>query len=160
MTGSVAAINSESLANRPVTNASTALQGMLPGVTVVQNSGQPGKDNSSIRIRGVGTLNNANPMYVVDGLIVSTINDIDPNDIESLSVLKDAASAAIYGSRAANGVVLVTTKKGSKKAATLKYDGYVGCNLRLLCLNIFLPMNMLNCIIWHCAMKEESGLFA
>ena len=126
MTGSVAAINSESLANRPVTNASTALQGMLPGVTVVQNSGQPGKDNSSIRIRGVGTLNNANPMYVVDGLIVSTINDIDPNDIESLSVLKDAASAAIYGSRAANGVVLVTTKKGSKKAATLKYDGYVG----------------------------------
>lgn len=126
MTGSVAAINAESLANRPVTNTSTALQGMLPGVTVVQNSGQPGKDNSSIRIRGVGTLNNANPMYVVDGLIVSTINDIDPNDIENLSVLKDAASAAIYGSRAANGVVLITTKKGSKKAATLKYDGYVG----------------------------------
>ena len=124
MTGAVAAINSESLANRPVTNASTALQGMLPGVTVVQNSGQPGKDNSSIRIRGVGTLNNSNPMYVVDGLIVSTINDIDPNDIESLSVLKDAASAAIYGSRAANGVVLITTKKGGKKAATLKYDGY------------------------------------
>ena len=82
MTGSVAAINSESLANRPVTNASTALQGMLPGVTVVQNSGQPGKDNSSIRIRGVGTLNNANPMYVVDGLIVSTINDIDPRSEE------------------------------------------------------------------------------
>ena len=158
MTGSVAAINSESLANRPVTNASTALQGMLPGVTVVQNSGQPGKDNSSIRIRGVGTLNNANPMYVVDGLIVSTINDIDPNDIESLSVLKDAASAAIYGSRAANGVVLVTTKKGSKKAATLKYDGYVDGNLRLLCLNIFLPMNMLNCIIWHCAMKGRVRL--
>ena len=75
MTGSVAAIDSESLSNRPVTNVSTALQGMLPGVTVVQNSGQPGKDNSTIRIRGVGTLNNANPMYVVDGLIVSTIND-------------------------------------------------------------------------------------
>lgn len=126
MTGAVAAISSESLANRPVTNTSTALQGMLPGVTVVQNSGQPGKDNSSIRIRGVGTLNNANPMYVVDGLIVPTINDIDPNDIENISVLKDAASAAIYGSRAANGVVLVTTKKGSKKAAMLKYDGYAG----------------------------------
>lgn len=126
MTGSVAAISSESLASRPVTNTSSALQGMLPGVTVVQNSGQPGKDNSSIRIRGVGTLNNANPMYVVDGLVATTINDIDPNDIENISVLKDAASAAIYGSRAANGVVLVTTKKGSKKAATLKYDGYVG----------------------------------
>lgn len=126
MTGAVAAIGSEKLASRPVTNTSSALQGLLPGVTVVQNSGQPGKDNSSIRIRGVGTLNNANPMYVVDGLTVSTINDIDPNDIENISVLKDAASAAIYGSRAANGVVLVTTKKGSKKAATLKYDGYVG----------------------------------
>lgn len=126
MTGAVAAISSESLASRPVTNTSTALQGMLPGVTVVQNSGQPGKDNSSIRIRGVGTLNNANPMYVVDGLVATTINDIDPNDIENISVLKDAASAAIYGSRAANGVVLVTTKKGGKKAATLKYDGYVG----------------------------------
>ena len=133
MTGSVAAINSESLANRPVTNASTALQGMLPGVTVVQNSGQPGKDNSSIRIRGVGTLNNANPMYVVDGLIVSTINDIDPNDIESLSVLKDAASAAIYGSRAANGVIMITTKGGviSKPKYSVKAKWGVKSNYKL-----------------------------
>ena len=126
LTGAVAAITANELASRPVTNTSTALQGALPGVTVIQNSGQPGKDNSSIRIRGIGTLNNANPMYVVDGLIVSTINDIDPNDIANLSVLKDAASAAIYGSRAANGVILITTKKGTKKAPTLKYDGYVG----------------------------------
>lgn len=126
LTGAVASIKAEDLENRPITNTSTALQGTLPGVTVIQNSGQPGKDNSSIRIRGIGTLNNSNPMYVVDGMIVSTINDIDPNDIASISVLKDAASAAIYGSRAANGVVLVTTKQGRKDGTTLKYDGYEG----------------------------------
>ncbi|GBU07784.1 hypothetical protein AwDysgo_11150 [Bacteroidales bacterium] len=132
LTGSVAAINSSMIESRPATNTSTALQGLMPGVTVIQNGGQPGKDDSSIRIRGVGTIsnsdnpNNANPMYVVDGLTVSTINDIDPNDIENISVLKDAASAAIYGSRAANGVILITTKKGSNKPATVKYDAYFG----------------------------------
>lgn len=126
LTGSVAAVSASELENRPVTNISTALQGLLPGTTIIQNSGQPGKDMASIRIRGVGTLNNANPMYVVDGMVVSGINDIDPNDIESISILKDAASSAIYGSRASNGVVLVTTKKGKNKTATLKYDGYAG----------------------------------
>ncbi len=126
LTGSVAVIDNEVLANRPVTSVSTAIQGLLPGATVIQNSGQPGKDMATIRIRGIGTLNNSNPMYVVDGMIVGSINDIDPNDIESISILKDAASAAIYGSRASNGVVLVTTKKGTQKSATLKYDGYAG----------------------------------
>lgn len=126
LTGAVASISADDLASRPVTNTSTALQGALPGVTVIQNSGQPGKDNSSIRIRGIGTLNNSNPMYVVDGIVVPTINDIDANDIESLSVLKDAASAAIYGSRAANGVILITTKKGGSRAPKLRYDGYEG----------------------------------
>lgn len=126
LTGAVSSIKAEDLENRPVTNTSTALQGTLPGVTVIQNSGQPGKDNSSIRIRGIGTLNNANPMYVVDGMVVTGINDIDPSDIESISVLKDAASAAIYGSRASNGVILITTKKGKRNGTTLKYDGYEG----------------------------------
>lgn len=126
LTGAVASISAKELENRPVTNSSTALQGALPGVTVIQSSGQPGKDNSSIRIRGIGTLNNSNPMYVVDGMVVPTINDIDPNDIESLSVLKDAASAAIYGSRAANGVILVKTKSGGNREPTLRYDGYEG----------------------------------
>ncbi len=126
VTGSVAAVGSEAIQSRPVTSTTSALQGLLSGVTVIQNSGQPGKEESKIRIRGTGTLNNANPMYVVDGLVVSSIDDIDPNDIENISVLKDAASAAIYGARAANGVVLVTTKKGTKSAPRLKYDGYVG----------------------------------
>ncbi|MBI9063897.1 MAG: SusC/RagA family TonB-linked outer membrane protein [Marinilabiliaceae bacterium] len=126
VTGAVAAISTEALENRPVTNVTNALQGLMPGATIIQNSGQPGKDMGSIRIRGIGTLNNANPMYVVDGMVVGGMNDIDPNDIASISVLKDAASAAIYGSRASNGVVLITTKKGSKKEPTLKYDGNVG----------------------------------
>jgi len=126
LTGSVTAVNAKALESRPVTNISSALQGQMAGATIVQTSGQPGKDQGTIRIRGVGTLNNSNPMYVVDGLVVSSINDIDPNDIESISLLKDATSAAIYGSRASNGVILVTTKKGSNKTATLKYDGYTG----------------------------------
>ena len=126
LTGAVAAVDSKSLQNRPVTNVSNAIQGLLPGVTVISSSGQPGNDNATIRVRGVGTLNNSNPMYVVDGMPVSSMNDIDPNDIENISVLKDASSAAIYGSRAANGVVLITTKKGFDKSPTLKYDGYVG----------------------------------
>ncbi len=126
VTGSVSAIGSEAIQSRPVTSTTTALQGVLAGVTVIQNSGQPGAESTKIRIRGTGTLNNSNPMYVVDGLVVSSIDDVDPNDIESLSVLKDAASAAIYGARAANGVVLVTTKKGANATARLKYDGYIG----------------------------------
>ncbi|MFK2113177.1 TonB-dependent receptor [Bacteroides fragilis] len=126
LTGAVAAVDSKSLQNRPVTNVSNAIQGLLPGVTVISGTGQPGSDNPTIRVRGVGTLNNSAPMYVVDGLPVSSINEIDPSDIENISVLKDASSAAIYGSRAANGVILVTTKKGANKTPTLRYDGYVG----------------------------------
>jgi TonB-dependent SusC/RagA subfamily outer membrane receptor len=126
LTGSVSAVGSEAIQSRPVTSTTSALQGLLAGVTVIQNSGQPGAESTKIRIRGTGTLNNSNPMYVVDGLTVSSIDDVDPNDIENVSVLKDAASAAIYGSRAANGVVLITTKRGGKEAPRLKYDGYVG----------------------------------
>ncbi|RGY70510.1 SusC/RagA family TonB-linked outer membrane protein [Bacteroides fragilis] len=126
LTGAVAAVDSKSLQNRPVTNVSNAIQGLLPGVTVISGTGQPGSDNTTIRVRGVGTLNNSNPMYMVDGLPVSSINEVDPSDIENISVLKDASSAAIYGSRAANGVILITTKKGGDKAPTLRYDGYVG----------------------------------
>ena len=91
------------------------LQGMSSGVTVQQTSGQPGKDNGTIRIRGIGTLSSANPLILVDG-IESDINSVDPSDIKSISVLKDAASAAIYGSRAANGVILITTNRAEKSS--------------------------------------------
>ena len=103
LTGSVANVNNKLIESRPITSVSAGLQGLLPGVTVTQRSGQPGADNGTIRVRGTGTFNVADPMVIVDG-VESTMNDIDANDIESISVLKDAASAAIYGSKAANGV--------------------------------------------------------
>ncbi|HWJ29347.1 MAG TPA: SusC/RagA family TonB-linked outer membrane protein, partial [Flavisolibacter sp.] len=125
LTGAVASVSGDQIANRPVTNISTALQGLLPGVAVIQQSGQPGRDNGIIRVRGVGTMNDAAPMVVVDG-IVSSMEDLNPNDIESVSVLKDASAGAIYGSRAANGVILVTTKRGKTGAPQVNYNGYVG----------------------------------
>lgn len=127
LTGSVAAVTSKMIENRPLTSASVALQGTVPGVFVNQNSGQAGRNDVNIRIRGVGTLNNAAPLVLVDG-IEAPLDNINPDDIASLTVLKDAASAAIYGSRAANGVVLVTTKRGRNKNGnvTIGYTGYAG----------------------------------
>ncbi|HAU54816.1 MAG TPA: TonB-dependent receptor, partial [Sphingobacterium sp.] len=125
LTGAVQAITSKDLQDRPVTNVSSAIQGKFSGVTITQNSGQPGKDNGTIRIRGLGTINNANPLVIVDG-IESSMNNINPNDIESVSVLKDGPSAAIYGSKAANGVILITTKKGGSGKPQLNYTGYAG----------------------------------
>ncbi|PUZ26185.1 hypothetical protein DCC81_18290 [Chitinophaga parva] len=125
LTGAVGVVTAAKLQDRPVTNVTNALQGTVSGVTVVSSNGQPGKDNGTIRVRGIGTLNNSDPMVVVDG-IISSMNDVNPNDIESISVLKDAASAAIYGSRAANGVILITTKKGKKGTAQVQYNMYVG----------------------------------
>jgi len=129
LTGAVTSITSEQLANRPVTNLSNALQGTMPGVTVTAaNTGQPGSDAGQIRIRGIGTLNNADPVIVIDGVVtnLNNLNNINPDDIATMSVLKDAASAAIYGSRAANGVILITTKQGKKGAPQVSYSGYVG----------------------------------
>ncbi len=112
LSGAVSVINfDEELDNRPITNASQALSGRIPGLWVSQNSGKPGADGAQIRVRGWGTLNNSNPLVIIDG-VEGTFDQINPNDIESVSVLKDAASAAIYGSKAANGVILVTTKMG------------------------------------------------
>src|SRR5690606_21093481 len=101
-----------------------ALQGVT-GVYVNQAGGQPGKDGATLRIRGQGTFNNNNPLVLVDG-IEFPLSDINPNDIESISVLKDAASASIYGNRAANGVILVTTKSGLAGETTINYNNYVG----------------------------------
>lgn len=155
LTGAVAAVDSKSLQNRPVTNVSNAIQGLLPGVTVISGTGQPGNDNTTIRVRGVGTLNNSNPMYVVDGLPVSSINEVDPSDIENISVLKDASSAAIYGSRAANGVILITTKKEEIKLPRFVMMAmWGGRNLRLF-LNICTRGNMRSCITKLWLTKER-----
>jgi TonB-dependent starch-binding outer membrane protein SusC len=124
LTGAVSTINAEALANRPITNSTQALQG-TPGVYVNQASGRPGADAAAIRIRGIGTLNDSNPLVLVDG-VEFPLGSVNPNDIETITVLKDAASAAIYGSRAANGVVLVTTKKGVKGKSQVSYNFYHG----------------------------------
>lgn len=119
MTGSVAAVQiDEKIASRTLTNVSSGLQGLLPGLAVSQNSGMAGKNDVSLLVRGLGTVNDAKPLIVVDGMPDVDINRLNINDIESVSVLKDATSSAVYGSRAANGVILITTKsgKGMEKA--------------------------------------------
>ena len=126
LTGAVGVVGAEELSARPLTAASQALQGQVSGVWINQNSGEPGQDGATIRIRGIGTLNDPNPLILVDG-IEAPFDNLNPNDIESITVLKDAASAAIYGARAANGVVLVTTKRGSKNSKpTFSYTGFGG----------------------------------
>lgn len=128
LTGSVETVKADEITRQPVAQASQALAGLVPGLTAVQSSGQPGRDNATIRIRGIGTLGSGaknNPLILVDG-IPDSINGLDPNDIESISVLKDASAAAIYGSRAANGVILITTKRGKEGKIRASYNSYVG----------------------------------
>ena len=126
LTGSVASVTGESLAKVHVGQTSMALQGIVPGVTITQRSGQPGRDAGSIRIRGIGTLGDSNPFILMDGGVETDINNIDPNDIESISILKDAASSSIYGSRAANGVILITTKRAKTNTFGIDYNTYIG----------------------------------
>lgn len=127
LTGSVSVVTTKDIAGKPVGQTSMALQGVVPGVTVTQASGQPGADAGTIRIRGLGTLTSSGlgALIMVDG-VPGTINDVDPDDIESISVLKDAAAAAIYGSRAANGVILISTKRAKTGKVSVNYNGYVG----------------------------------
>ncbi|MDX2247512.1 MAG: TonB-dependent receptor [Bacteroidia bacterium] len=125
LTGAVSSVSSEDLKALPVISLTQAMQGRVPGVQVTNNS-SPGTE-PIIRIRGVGSVSlNPNPLYVIDGIPAGGINNIDPSDIESLEVLKDASAAAIYGSRAANGVILVTTKKGSSGKMQVNLDSYYG----------------------------------
>ncbi|WP_075590053.1 SusC/RagA family TonB-linked outer membrane protein [Labilibacter marinus] len=125
VTGSISSLNSKELLQSRPADINQAFQGRAAGVVVSQASGQPGS-SPKVTIRGVGTNGNSNPLYVIDGLPMNDMNSVNPNDIESLEVLKDATSAAIYGARAANGVILITTKKGKKGETTLSYDGFYG----------------------------------
>lgn len=123
LTGSVSVIETKDLASRPFSSTNSALQGVAPGVTITNSSGAPGAAGA-IRVRGIGTLNNSNPLILIDG-VEGDMNSIDPNLIASINVLKDAASSAIYGSRAANGVILVTTKRASQ-GLRVSYNSYIG----------------------------------
>jgi TonB-linked SusC/RagA family outer membrane protein len=126
ITGAVSTVEPTELSKMPVVGVDRALAGKVSGVRVNQATGAPG-DDVSIRIRGVGTIGNNDPLYVIDGIPTKgALNVISPSDIESITILKDAASAAIYGSRSANGVVVITTKKGASGKQTVTYNGYYG----------------------------------
>jgi len=126
VTGATAQVRGEDLQKQSTTNALQALQGQAPGIQIASTSGQPG-ESMRVIIRGVGTIGNSGPLYIVDGVQTPNINYLNPSDIESIDVLKDAASAAIYGSQAANGVVLVTTRAGKKgQSASITIDTYTG----------------------------------
>lgn len=150
LTGAVAAVSAEDLASKPVMSTAQALAGLAPGLSVLQTSGRPGQ-GATVKIRGTGTFSKAgtDPLVLIDGLS-GNIDDVDPNDIQSISFLKDAASASIYGNRAANGVILIETKKGAQGKTTITYsNSLVGNSLRN-CLIFYHHGNMRNIIIWLC----------
>jgi TonB-linked SusC/RagA family outer membrane protein len=147
LTGSVATTNAKSIAARPLTNTTQAMQGLL-GVYVNQIGGQPGNDAATIRIRGIGTLNNNEPLVLVDG-VASSLRDVNPNDVDNISVLKDAASASIYGNRAANGVILITTKRGNVGKLKVELNTYYGWQEAT-----YLPDVVTNSVDWMLSLNQ------
>jgi TonB-linked SusC/RagA family outer membrane protein len=147
VTGSIANVKSEEITATPVLRIEQAMQGRTAGVQVTNLSGQPG-EAPTIRIRGAGTTGNADPLYIVDGMPVGGLDYLNPGDIESMEVLKDAASAAIYGARAANGVVLITTKTGVKGKMNISYSGYKGIQ------NVAKKLDMLDANQYRMLMNE------
>lgn len=125
ITGAISSVSGKDINHVPVSSALQALQGKAAGVNIIQNTGAPG-GNTTIKIRGTGTINDADPLYVVDGFIVDVIDHLNPNDIANIEILKDAASSAVYGARAANGVVVITTKSGEKGNTKITFDTFVG----------------------------------
>ncbi len=147
LTGATAQMSGADIAKMNTNSPLQAMQGQLPGVNISTNSGQPG-EGMKVRIRGLGTIGNAGPLYLIDG-IGGDISTLNPADIESIDVLKDAASAAIYGAQAANGVVLVTTKKGKEGRARISFDGYYGIQ------NVAHKVKMLNAQQFMTIMDEQ-----
>jgi len=123
VTGAISTVSSKDIVAVPITNAESALQGRAAGVTVV--NGAPGS-NPTVTIRGLATMGNSAPLYVIDGVLTGNLSGLSPNDIESMSVLKDASTTALYGSKAFNGVIMVTTKKGKKGPGQLNFSTYAG----------------------------------
>ncbi len=125
-TAAISSVKGEELTKSPVANVSNSIVGRVPGVSMRANGGQPGSDNPDIHIRGIATTGNSAPLVVVDGIIRNSINEVDPNAIASVTVLKDAAAVATYGLGGANGVLVITTKRGQSGAPTLSFGGYYG----------------------------------
>ena len=126
LTGAVTAISADKIENRGVANISNIIAGQSPGVTVLQRGGPPGRDAGTLGIRGIGTLGNSNPLIIVDGIETTDYSQISPNDVASISILKDASSSAIYGINGANGVIIITTKRGIKGKLKVDYDFQAG----------------------------------
>ncbi len=126
LTGSVTSVNfNEAMDSRPTTNLASAISGLTPGLNITQSSSAPGDESITLQVRGVSSWTNSEPLVLIDG-VAGNIKDVNPNDVESVSVLKDASSSAIYGARASNGVILVTTKRGKAGKVSVNYNGYVG----------------------------------
>lgn len=149
VTGATVQVKGDDIAKLNTTNALGALQSQTPGVSITANNGQPG-EGFKVNIRGLGTVGNSSPLYVIDGVAGGDINNLNPADIEAVDVLKDAASAAIYGARAANGVILVTTKQGKLGKMSISYDGYVGWQ------NVYKNPNLLNAKEYMAVVDEVS----
>lgn len=130
VTGSVASVSTKQITQTQTTSIAQAIQGRAAGVAVTKSSGQPGS-TPTVRIRGVGTVNNSDPLYIVDGVPINDISNINMDDAQSIQVLKDASATAIYGSRGANGVVLITTKSGRTSKPTISYKTYTGMETRI-----------------------------
>ncbi len=153
LTGAVAVANIKEINKATVATVGQALQGQLAGVDVTANSGSPG-GGVMVRIRGVGTLNNSNPLYVVDGMMVSDIDFLNLNDVESIQVLKDASSTAIYGSRGSNGVIIISSKKGNKnQKGKVNFNSYYGIQ------NFWRDANVLDAKTWG-ALRNEAMVAA
>lgn len=150
ITGSIVKVEGKQIQNATVLNPISALQGQVPGVRITSNSGAPG-GSVSVRVRGVGTVNDASPLYVVDGMPVSGIGFLGANDIESIEVLKDASATAIYGARGANGVIMVTTKKGSKNNSSINFDAYYGVQ------SIDSDLGLMNSQQWYNYQKDKGS---
>lgn len=154
VTGATVQVKGDDIQKLNTVSPLSALQSQTPGVNIMKKSGQPG-EGFKVNIRGIGTIGNSQPLYIVDGVSRGNIDYLNPSDIESLDVLKDAASAAIYGSRAANGVILVTTKQGKAGKASIQYDGYFGVQ------NVYKTASLLNAQEYAMMMNEaqvNSGL--
>lgn len=154
VTGATVQVKGDDIQKRSTISPMTALQGQTPGLSIIKSTGEPGA-GFKVNIRGMGTIGNSQPLYVIDGVPGGNIDNMSPADIQSIDVLKDAASSAIYGSRGANGVILVTTKRGSKTKATISYDGSIGWQ------NLYKKLPMMNALEYSNILNEarvNSGL--
>ncbi|MGM9508958.1 SusC/RagA family TonB-linked outer membrane protein [Larkinella sp. GY13] len=157
LTGAVSTVDAKSLQNRPSTSLANALQGVTPGLNITRQSGQPGNETVNLQIRGVTSANgNVNPLVILDGVSVpiSTMTTMNPNDVESISVLKDAAAAAIYGAQAAGGVILITTKKGKSGKVTFDYLAQYGVDWAI---NLPDRMSLLDEALYSNLARQNSG---